>query len=65
MAMTFSLKLVNKSPTPIGSFAIAFNKNWAVIGSQQPPQFPAAIDDGESFEIPFPLVFLAGSASPL
>jgi hypothetical protein len=52
---TFWLKVVNKSPNPIGSFAIAFDQNCVGIGFLEQPKFPDALDFGDSFEVAVPV----------
>jgi hypothetical protein len=68
--MVFWLKVLNKAPSPIGPFEIAFDKNWAGITSAQPVDFPPEIEFGESFEIEIPMVYndrfyRPGDAGPL
>jgi vesicle coat complex subunit len=55
---TFWLKVVNKSPNPINSFAIAFDQNCAGIGFLEQPQFPDALDFGDSFEVAIPVAYV-------
>lgn len=55
--MRMWLKVVNKAPTVVGSFAIAFNKNWAGITASSNIAFPASLDFGDAFEVAVPLEF--------
>jgi hypothetical protein len=55
--MTFWIKLVNKLPTSVGAFAIAFDQNWAGINPVQQPEWPDALDFGDSVEMGIPLIY--------
>ncbi|OHT02787.1 Adaptin N terminal region family protein [Tritrichomonas foetus] len=49
------LRIVNKSPTTIGRFALAINKNAFGISLSGQPMFPAQIDSGDVAEVTIPL----------
>ena len=55
--MKFWLKVVNKAPTSVGSFAIAMNKNWAGINVSGTVDFPPSLEFGDAFEVGIPLEF--------
>jgi hypothetical protein len=50
-------RIVNKSPTAIGQFAIAINKNAVGLAIAEQPVFPASLEFGDVAEVKVPFHF--------
>ena len=49
------IRIVNKSSSPIGRFALAINRNLLGLQISNPPSFPAQIESGDVAEITIPM----------
>jgi hypothetical protein len=63
-AAALFLKVVNKSPTTIGQFAVAVNKSCIGAEIACQPEVPVQLDFGEAFECEIPLRFTESARAP-
>jgi hypothetical protein len=58
-------RIVNKSPTAIGQFAIAINKNPIGLAIAEQPTFPSSLEFGDVAEVKVPFLFQPGAVGNL